>query len=153
MLVGVVTVTVMRESVSLKVPAKRSCGSVLVNIVVRVTALQVIVIELIFALTGGVPNGRDWSMLFGTVKASKTATFRMESDASPSLNSKSIAPSGIAVAHITPLREMPGSYECGPNGLAAARLSSQINANAPWWVLPSVPTNSPVMNRVSVWKP
>jgi hypothetical protein len=28
-----------------------------------------------------------------------------------------------------------------------------MNANAPLWTCPSVPTNLPAMNRMSVWNP
>ena len=114
--------------------------------------------ELMTACT--LPIG--WKVLseFGTVNASKTSTFFTWSDASSSRKSTSTLPSGISVVHTTSLSLTPGSYECGPNGLApgavgfgTSRLSSHMKANAPRWTRPSVPTNFPAMNRMSVWNP
>ena len=43
----------------------------------------------------------------------------------------------------------PASHECGPNG--PVKLSSQTNANDAFRSIPSVPTNTPFMKRISVW--
>jgi len=90
---------------------------------------------------------------FGTVKPSKTTAFFTLRVAFSSSRSNSTLPDGMAALHTTPLGLTPGSHECKPNGLAAGRLSSHMNANAPLWTCPSVPTNLPAMNRMSVWKP
>ena len=83
------------------------------------------------------------------MKVSNTSTFLTWSDASSSLELNSTACSGISVVQTTSLSDSPGSYECGPNEPDV--LSSHMNAKAPLWTRPSVPTNLPFMNRMSVW--
>ena len=95
-----------------------------------------------------VPVGWLAVRLLGIVKASNRQMCLACSDASASRSSTSMWSSEIGVLHRTPLGKMPGSYECGPN--EPVRLSSHMNAKAPWCARPSVPIHSPFMNRMSV---
>ena len=111
--------------------------------------LHVILSELRIELTW--PSGWNVLSAFGTSKPSKTSTFLTCREAVSAFGSNFTLPTGMGALHITPLGLTPGSHEwfsVEPDGL---RLSSHMNANAPLWTRPSVPTNFPAMNRMSVW--
>ena len=119
----------------------------------RVTPLQSMSRESITALTG-FPRGRVGVRLFSTVKVSSTEQmFLTCSSAVPPSKFALAPPSGIGTTHNTSVGEIPGSYECKPNGLAANWLSIHINAKAPRCVFPSAATNSPLMKRTSASNP
>jgi len=144
--VGVVAVTSIVALPSKKSPLKPSGQSVhdFVNWVVHSIRR-----ELMIPLTR--PSGCAVSSEFGTVKASKTKTSLTFSVALPFFRSTLTPPLEIGAVHIFSLGLTPGSHECGPNGLAAAWLSSHMKAHEPWRILPSGARNFPDMKRMSVW--
>ena len=81
------------------------------------------------------PKGCSPFKLFDTVNASNTLhKLCISSTASPLAKSTCTFPSGISIVHISKAGEVPGSYECGPNG-SAVMLSIHIKANAPLCLL------------------
>lgn len=145
--IGVVAVTAIVAAFSTKLPRKQLAES-LKFVTVLLMPLHSMSSELTIPLTK-FPSGREVSRLFGTVKASNTQMFRACKEALPSSRSTCALPSGILATQATEVWETPASHECKPNGLAM--LSIQMKAKAPRRLLPSVPTNSPFMNRMSAW--
>jgi hypothetical protein len=141
-----------------KSPAKLFTGS-LKPTKLFMTLLHWISSDLMIALTN--PSERSRLRLFATVNASNTEQiFFASSLALPAAKSTKALPAGSAAVQKTRLWETPASQEWKPRGLpgkpdgfAAGRLSSHINVSVPLWTRPSTPTNTPVMNRQSVWKP
>ena len=87
--------------------------------------------------------------LLATVKASYTQRFLTCSDALPVSKLAWALPLGMFKPQNTSVADSPPSHECGPN--EPVRLSSQTKANDAFRSIPSVPTKTPSMKRMSAW--
>jgi hypothetical protein len=104
----------------------------LLNVQSLVTPLHRIRSDRTKALTN--PSGCNVFKLLATVNASKTShTLSKLRTAVAASKSTSTLSSGIGMVQNSRAGEIPGSYECGPNGLTVM-LSIHIKANVPWWI-------------------
>jgi len=130
---GVVTVTAMGASTFwMKLPRN---VLPLLNVQSLVKPLHWIRSDRTKALTN--PSGCNVFKLLATVNASKTSqTFSNLRTAFAAFKSTSTLSSGSGMVQNSKAGEIPGSYECGPNGLTVM-LSIHIKAKVPWWIFSS----------------